>query len=58
VTELPNAGQQHEVRIASDPEVQQIADRFISTVCRYRSFPHQTPQYLGDLEIEEVRSMQ
>jgi hypothetical protein len=58
VTESPNPGQQYEMGIASDPEVQQIADRFISTVCRYRSFPHQTPQYLGDLEIEEVRSMQ
>jgi hypothetical protein len=43
--------------IASDPEVQQIADRLISAVCWESSFPHQTPQYLGDLKIEEVRGM-
>jgi hypothetical protein len=51
VTELPNPGQQHEVGIASDPKVQQIADRLTSTVCWDRSFPHQTPPYLGDLKI-------
>jgi len=32
VTELPNAVQQYEMRIASDPQVQQIANRFARTV--------------------------
>ncbi len=49
VAESPNLRQQHEMGIASDPEVQQIVDRFIRTVGCDRSFPHQTPQYLGDL---------
>ena len=33
VTELPYPGQQHEVRIASNPQVQEILDRLISAVC-------------------------
>jgi hypothetical protein len=34
VTKVPNPGQQHEMEIASDPEVQQIADCLIRTVCK------------------------
>jgi hypothetical protein len=30
----------------------------LGSVFGERSFPHQTPQYLGDLKIEEVRGMQ
>jgi hypothetical protein len=44
--------------IPRNAQVQQIADRLITTACRDRSFPYETPQCLGDLEIQEVRGMQ
>ena len=58
VTELPDAGQQNKVRIASDSQVEQVLNRLISAVCRDRTLPHQAPQYLADLKIKEVRSVQ
>lgn len=58
VTKLPNPGQQHEMRIPCNPEIQQVLYGMVGAICRNRSFPYQTPQYLGDLEIQEMRSMQ
>ena len=46
------------MRIASNTEVQKIADRPVSTMFRDRSFQCQTPQYLRDLKIKEVRRVQ
>ena len=37
MTELPDAGQEHEMRISSNPEIQQIADRLVSTMYRDHS---------------------
>ena len=37
VTELPNAGQEHEMRIPSNTKIEQITDRLISTMCRDHS---------------------
>jgi len=34
VTELPDPGQEHEMRISSNREIQQIADRLVSTMYR------------------------
>jgi hypothetical protein len=34
VTELPNTGQEHEMRISGKAEIQQIADRLVSTMYR------------------------
>ncbi len=58
VTQLPNPGQQNEVGIASDSQVEQVLDSLIRAMCGGRAFPHQTPQYLADLKIEQVRSME
>src|SRR5260370_298261 len=58
VTEPPNPGQQNEVGIPSDSQVEQVLDGLISAVGGDRAFPHQTPQYLADLKVEQVRSMQ
>ena len=58
VAELPNPGQQHEIGISRNPEVKQVPHGLIGAICRNRSFPHQTPQYLGDLKIQKMRSMQ
>jgi hypothetical protein len=40
----------------SNPEGQQIANRFRSTVSGVKFLQYQTPQHLGDFEIQEVRS--
>ncbi len=37
VTELPDAGQEHEMRIPSNTEIQQITDRLVSTMYRDHS---------------------
>jgi hypothetical protein len=58
MTELPNPGQQNEVGIPSHSQVEQILDRLIGARRCNRAFPHQTPQDLADLQIEEVRGMQ
>jgi hypothetical protein len=34
VTELPNTGQEHEMRIPGNAEIQQMADRIVSTMYR------------------------
>jgi len=46
------------MRIASNTEVQQIADRPVRTMFRDRSLQCETLQYLRDLEIKEVRRVQ
>jgi hypothetical protein len=46
VAELPDAGQEHEMRISSNTEIQQIADRLVSTMYRDHSLQCRTPQYL------------
>jgi len=58
VTELPNPGQQNEMGIASDSQVEQVLDCLLRAVCRDGAFPHQTPEHLADFKIEQVRSMQ
>ncbi len=45
------------MRIPRHAQVQQIVYRLLGTLCGNRSFPHQPPQHLGDLKIEEMRSM-
>ena len=57
VTTPPNLGQQQKMRVSRHTQGQEIVYSLIRTLCGDRSFPHQTPKYLGDLEIEEVRSM-
>ncbi len=37
MTELPDAGQEHEMRIPSNTEIQQITDRLVNTM--YRDYP-------------------
>ena len=37
VTELPDAGQEHEMRIPSYTKIEQITDRLINTICRDNS---------------------
>lgn len=39
-------------------EIQQIANRLLSTVSGDKFLQYQTPQHLGDFEIQEVRSVQ
>jgi len=58
VTELPNPGQEHEVGIPRNGEVQQVMNRLIGATGRNRPCPRQTLQYPGDLKVQEVRSMQ
>jgi hypothetical protein len=48
---LPDAGQEHEMRISSNTEIQQITDRLVSTRYRDNSLQGETPQYLRDLKI-------
>ncbi len=50
VTELPNPGQQKEVGIASDSQVEQVFDCLIRALCRDSAFPHQASQHLADFE--------
>ncbi len=58
LTELPNPRQQRRVGIASQPKVEQIIDGLVRSVRCHDTFPHQPPQYLRDLKIDEVWSMQ
>ena len=58
VTKLPNPGQQNKVGIPCDSQVEQVPDRLIGAVCRDRALPLQTSQYLANLKIEQVRSVQ
>lgn len=51
MTQLPNSGQEHEMSIPIDAEIQEIMDRIVSTAYRHHSLPCQTPQYLRDLKI-------
>ena len=46
------------MRIVSNTEVRQIADRPVSTMYRDHSLQCQTPQHLRDLKIQEVRGVQ
>jgi hypothetical protein len=39
------------MRISSNPEIQQIVQRFVSPACGDRSLPYQAAQHLGDLKI-------
>ena len=58
MTELPDAGQEQEMGISSNPEIQQIFERLLSTPSRDHRFQRQATQYLRDLEIEKVRGVQ
>lgn len=58
VTELPNAGQQNEVRIAGHAYVEQVVDSPVSKVRWDSSVAHQTPQYLSYFNIQEMGSVQ
>ena len=44
--------------ISRNTEIQQVADRLVSTTCRDHSLQCQTPEYLGYLKIKEVRRVQ
>jgi len=58
VTQLPDPGQEQEMRIPSNTEIQQVAHRLVSTACRDHSLQCETPQHLRDLKVKEVRRMQ
>ena len=57
MTQLPNAGPEYDMRISSNTEVEQIVDGLASTIYRDYSLQCQTPEYLRNLKIKEVRSM-
>ncbi|MGA7511491.1 MAG: hypothetical protein WBW46_01275 [Candidatus Sulfotelmatobacter sp.] len=44
VTQLPNSWQEHEMTIASNTKVQQIADRLVGTTFRDHSLQRETPR--------------
>ena len=52
-----HARQKHRVRIAVDPQIQQIGDSFIGSLLRDNLLPCQTPQHLRDFHIEQLRRM-
>lgn len=58
VAELPNARQQNVVGIAGHTQVEQVLDGPFSKVRWDCSIPDQASQYLGDFEIQQVRSVQ
>jgi hypothetical protein len=37
--------------IPCKPEIQQVPHGLVGAICWNRSFPYQSPQYLGDLKI-------
>ena len=43
VSQLPNPGEEHEMRIPSNAKIQQIAHGLVNTVYRDHSLPCQTP---------------
>ncbi len=58
VTAPPDLRQQDEMGIARNPEVLEIEHCLLGAARRNRSFPRQSPEDLGNLNIQEVRSMQ
>ena len=56
--QLPNPGQENEVGIARDSQVMQILDRLVGTLSRDCGFPYQPTQYLCNLKIQEMRSVE
>src|ERR1700679_1759005 len=56
VTKLPDARQQQQVRVASNPQVHQILNRTLRTRCGQCALSHQTTQHLSALQIHDFRS--
>ncbi len=58
VSATPNPGKKNEMRISSNPEVEQIANCLIGAARWDRSAAHETPHHLDNLKIQQVRSVQ
>ena len=58
VSQLPRTGQQIDVGVTVEVEVGDIGNRFVSTAGGDLTGPHETPERLNDLDVDEVRCME